>query len=390
MRGSQVFAALVIIALVAMGLIYLEAHGYFRDQRTAAMGQLKPDANAPKAEPPEADQASLSAPNAPGGMAGNLAPSAAPVAAATNPAPVEAIHQPMTATNVVYPAAGSGNVTITPQISASQATSSQQSAPAATNAPAPGAIPFTKTSAATPTATAPVVATPARGERTRIVYKVVYVDAAGNACQARRIPVRTVTVPAVPRVHRVVHRQVVETTTDTSWIYGTQPAAPQPAYASTSCNMMQQTAGGGRVVNLPAGMTLNVALNQQISTADAVAGQDFQGYLVGPVTYCGQVVVPAGAPVQGTVARSHHRGSSEQDEAVLQLRLSGLNANGFNVPVLAFSSSRRAADEVPYTTVNYMNDPNYVETARDSTRDVTLPAQSVVSFSLRSGTAVSF
>lgn len=417
MRGSQVFAALVIIALVAMGLVYLEAHGYFRDQRPTAMSRLKPDANAPKAEPPEADQASLSAPNSSGEMIGSLTPNPSPVAAlapasaatplaaspapmtyappeaTTNASPMETIHQPMTATRVIYPAAGSRNVVITPipsaQVSESQQTSGQLAAPAGTSVPAPGAVAPAKTSAATVSPTAGTTPAPA-GMRTRVIYKVVYVDASGNACKATRVPVRTVNVSAAPRVHRVEHPRVE---TDNSWIYGAQPApvAPRPMYvAAPSCSMMQQTASGGRMVTLPAGMTLKVALNQQLSTLDTQAGQEFQGYLVGPITYCGEVIVPAGATVQGTVARLHHRGSSAEDEAVLQLKLQALDANGFQVPVLAFSSSRRMADEVPYTTVNYMNDPNYVETARDSTRDVTLPAQSVVSFSLRSGTAVSF
>jgi hypothetical protein len=393
MRGSQIFAAVVIIALVAMGLIYLEAHGFFHDQRTAAMGQLTPDANAPKAEPPEADQASLSAPNSPGGMTGNLAasPSPAPVAtdsAATYSSPnppadptgrqpvTTAINQPVTPTKVFYPSDASS-----PQATANQNTSPSM---AATNVNSKLAV--TKPTAAS---LAQTTVAPAPGERTRTIYKIVYVDAQGNACQAKRVPVRTVTVSATPRVHRV--RRRVEIETDTSWIYSTQPAPPRPVYvASTACGMLHQLANGQRVVNLPPGMALNVALDRQLSTLDTPAGQEFQGYLVGPITYCGEVIVPAGATVQGTVVRSHHRGSSEEDEAVLQLRLSAIDANGFNVPVSAFSSNRREADEVPYTTVGYMNDPNYLETARDSTRDVTLPAQSVVTFSLRSGAVVSF
>jgi hypothetical protein len=364
MRGSQVFSALVIIALVAMGLIYLEAHGYFHDQRATAMGQLQPDANAPKAEPPEADQASLSAPNSPGGMTGNMTPSPVEASATASTSPMGALPQTAANQNAAAPAASSTTAT--------------------TTSPAPASAPV-KSSAATSAVSNVTTATP--GERTRTIYKVVYVDAQGNACQAKRIPVRTVTVPVTPRVHHV--RRRVED--DTGWIYSTQPAPPRPLYvASTACGMLHQLANGQRVVNLPAGMALNVALNQQLSTADTPAGQEFQGYLVGPITYCGEVIVPAGAPVQGTVARSHHRGSSEEDEAVLQLRLSAIDANGFNVPVSAFSSNRREADEVPYTTVGYMNDPNYLETARDSRHDVTLPAQSVVTFSLRSGVAVAF
>jgi hypothetical protein len=37
-----------------------------------------------------------------------------------------------------------------------------------------------------------------------------------------------------------------------------------------------------------------------------------------------------------------------------------------------------------------MNDPNYIETTHTSNRDVTLPAQSVVSFWLQGSTAVYF
>jgi enamine deaminase RidA (YjgF/YER057c/UK114 family) len=373
MRGSQIFAGLVIIALLAMGLIYLEGHGYFRDERMAAMGALKPDANAPKPEPPEADQASLAAPsNGPQGMTGNPAAPPPPAPAAPTSAAAELA-------KVVYPSAQINNPAPTMTNSAPQATNTQQ--------------PLVNMNTATTAATTSAAVTPgATNPRTttRIVYKIVYVDAQGNACRAKRVAVSEKIVARAPRIHHYP-RQLVN---NTGWIYG---AAPQPAppprramVASTACGLLHQTPNGERVVNLPAGMAINVALDRDLSTVNSVAGEEFSGYLIGPITYCGEVIVPAGAAVEGAVVNVRRRAPLQDNDAFLRLHLSGLAANGFNVPLSAFSTSRRSLDDMSYRTVDYMNDPNYADTSRFSTRDVTLPAQSVVSFSLRAGTAVNF
>lgn len=400
MRGSQIFAGLVIIALLAMGLVYLEGHGYFRDQRIRAMGALKPDANAPKPEPPEADLASLTAANNGNtGMTGNLEANKPATTSTVTPSTVTPSNvtpspappaRPTSAAaelaKVVYPTAQINNPEPTVTSTTPQNGNTQQ--PVTTAKPA--STPAATAAAPTPTAAATPVAT--QQETTRIVYKIVYVDAEGNACRPKRVAVKERAVTTVARVHHYRPRHLVD---NSSWIYGTSTPPPPPPprramVASTSCGLLQQTPSGGRVVNLPAGMSINVALDRELSTVDSVAGQEFGGYLIGPITYCGEVIVPAGATVEGTVSRARRRAALSDDEAVLQLRLSGMDANGMSVPLAATSSSRRNAGEIPYRTVDYMNNPNYIETTRDSTRDVTLPAQSVVSFSLRATTAVSF
>jgi hypothetical protein len=211
---------------------------------------------------------------------------------------------------------------------------------------------------------------------------VQYVDAQGNAC--RPVQIETHEKHVVARNHSRP-RSGPRTVPD-NWKW--QPTGS--AHYSTPCGSIPQTASGQRVVNLEAGMVINIALQQEVSTSMSAAGQGFTGYLVGPITYCGQVIVPAGAEVDGTVVSKHRHTPWQQDDAVLQLRLTAMDANGYRIPLAAYSYNRRMPNEPNYKTTNYMNDPNYIETTHTTNHDITLPAQSVVSFWLQSGTAVYF
>jgi hypothetical protein len=315
MRGSRIFAGLVIIALIAIALIYLEDHGYLTNPKVDNIGQFKTDETAPKPDVPvTTSSADTSTENAPGMPAAKEVPPLG-TAGATNAAPE----------NEGY-------------------TTAEQ---AAANIP-------TKPAAS----------------------RTQYVDAQGNACRPIQVP--------VPVQQHVVHHYRRRPMPD-NWTY-----RPTATY-STPCGMIHETAAGQRVVNLQPGMILNIALNQTLSTGeDSVPGQMFTGYLVGPITYCGEVIVPAGAAVQGSLVGSHRHHLAQEDESVLQLRLSALDANGYRVPLAAYSDNRRGPDDVHYKTTGYMDDPNYVETTHTTNHDITLPAQSVVTFYLQGTTPVYF
>jgi hypothetical protein len=310
MRGSRIFAGLVIIALIAIALIYLEDRGVFSNSNVDRLGLLKSNDTMPK---------------------------------------------PATDTDK-------------PPISADGQTPPATVAPPDTTTPATPAASTTTTNEAVATAQDAANNVPTRPGAS----KTVYVDSQGNVC-------RPIQEPVV--VHHYHHRRIIRD----NWTY--QPAMGR---ISTPCGVIHQTATGQRVVNLQSGMVLNIALNQPLSTMDTTTGQDFTGYLVGPITYCGEVIVPAGATVEGTVMSSRRHTRGQEDDSVLQLRLSAMDANGYRVPLVATSSNRRSPDDVHYKTTNYMNDPNYIETTHTSSHDVMLPAQSVVSFWLQGSTPVYF
>lgn len=296
MRLSRVFVGLVVIALIALGIIYLEDHGYFNNPRVDGLGLMKSDETTPKPE-----QAATPAP----------APAPAPV--------------------------------VTPDMTNEAVTNS----PADTDE------------------------TPSRPANAQVQY----VDSQGNPCR----PVQAGAPPAEVHVyhhHRVVHEAV--------W------TPPMGHYTSTACGMIQTTRTGERVVTLVPGMLINVAMDRDISNSTSRVGDEFTGYLVGPITYCGRVIVPAGATVQGHVVSSQRHMLMRQDDSILELQLAVLDANGFRVPLNALSYNRRMPGDAPYHTVGYMNEPNYLTTTRESGPDVTLARHSVVSFWLQTAAPVYF
>ena len=317
MRGSRIFAGLVIILLIAIGLIYLENHGYFRNPRVDNLGLFKSDDTMPN--PPSTP--------------------------ATTQATGQTPDQQLDATGMPPLHAAPSETRNEAVASANQAAMDMPSMPAAS--------------------------------------KTQYVDAQGNVCRPIQVPVPApVQATGKPR-HTRRPRQGEPMPDD--WTY--QPAAT----GSTPCAALHQTANGKRVVNLQSGMILNVALDQELGTnAGTTVGQQFTGYLIGPITYCGEVIVPAGAAVAGTIVKAHRHSLGQEDDSILQLRLTALDANGYRIPLAAYSYNRRQPDESHYKTTAYMDDPNFIETRQTGSRDVTLPAQSVVSFWLQGSAPVYF
>jgi len=104
----------------------------------------------------------------------------------------------------------------------------------------------------------------------------------------------------------------------------TAPAAPQPG-ASPVIRPAD--------VNVPAGTTLAIRINQHISVKTTPAGSRFTGELAeGYVDANGRTVLPRGTPVSGVVEESHERGRFK-GASVLDLRLTSLTLNGQSYPL---------------------------------------------------------
>jgi len=74
--------------------------------------------------------------------------------------------------------------------------------------------------------------------------------------------------------------------------------APVPAAPTPTTNPISA---------LPAGTEMKVKLDRIISTATNKAGDRFSAHFTAPVTYNGQTIVPAGAALEGRIARATER-----------------------------------------------------------------------------------
>ena len=115
-------------------------------------------------------------------------------------------------------------------------------------------------------------------------------------------------------------------------------AAPdQPAYANQPAPQTSVPGGDPIIraadVNVPAGTSLAIRINQHISVKSTPAGAPFSGELVEPVVGDnGRVIIPKGTPVGGVVDASHRRGHFK-GASILQLRLTSLTLNGTRYPL---------------------------------------------------------
>ena len=78
---------------------------------------------------------------------------------------------------------------------------------------------------------------------------------------------------------------------------------------------------------VPAGTTLPVILATSISSYKNKAGEDFEGNLAAPITVNGEVAVPKGAKVTGTIVDAKKQGKFK-GEALLTIRLTSLDVRG--------------------------------------------------------------
>jgi hypothetical protein len=78
---------------------------------------------------------------------------------------------------------------------------------------------------------------------------------------------------------------------------------------------------------VPAGTTLPVILATSISSYKNKAGEDFEGNLGAPIVVNGEVAVPKGAKVRGTIVDAKKQGKFK-GEALLTIRLTSVDVRG--------------------------------------------------------------
>jgi hypothetical protein len=120
------------------------------------------------------------------------------------------------------------------------------------------------------------------------------------------------------------------------------PAAGAPVSGQTATGgapaPVMAVAGGPPVirpadVNIPAGSSLEIRINQRISVKTTPAGSSFDGEVVESWADAnGRVILPKGTPVSGIVDESHRRGHFK-GRSVLELRLTSLTLNGTAYPI---------------------------------------------------------
>jgi hypothetical protein len=111
----------------------------------------------------------------------------------------------------------------------------------------------------------------------------------------------------------------------------TPPAAgaPIPALSGPVVSAVPQPVS----VNIPAGTTLAIRIDQRISVKASRAGDTFTGEIVDPVLGGdNHVLVPKGALVGGVVDVSHRRGHFK-GSSLLELRLTSLTMDGKQYPL---------------------------------------------------------
>jgi len=85
-------------------------------------------------------------------------------------------------------------------------------------------------------------------------------------------------------------------------------------------------------VTVPAGKVLTVRLATEVGSKISQAGQTFGGSLAKPVEVDGEVVIPAGARVEGEVVDAKPLGRFKGG-ALLELKLDSVRVNGESMPV---------------------------------------------------------
>ncbi len=149
----------------------------------------------------------------------------------------------------------------------------------------------------------------------------------------------TVTTTVQPPVPGQTAQAVTTTVTPASSTPANTPATvpgDQPAIAGQSPapvateNPVIQPAD----VNVPAGTSLAIRINQHISVKTSHAGDHFDGEFVEPVVgENGRVTIPKGTPVSGIVDASHKRGHFK-GSSMLVLRLTSLTLSGTRYPLV--------------------------------------------------------
>src|SRR5579864_868691 len=115
--------------------------------------------------------------------------------------------------------------------------------------------------------------------------------------------------------------------------------APKPAPSAPAVSAVPQAppapavAAAPAEVNIPAGTSLAVRVDQRISVKTSHAGETFTGEIVEPISSSdGGLLVPKGSRVKGVIDAAHQRGRFK-GASILELRLTSLTLNGNEFPL---------------------------------------------------------
>lgn len=124
---------------------------------------------------------------------------------------------------------------------------------------------------------------------------------------------------------------------------GSNPNSANGGSAPSSASSAQPASGGGssasssasrapESITIPAGTELHVTLDTALSSKDSAAGDSFEATVSEPVTVRGQVVVKRDARARGAVVDARPSGRLSKP-ALLSLELKSVQVNGAWVPV---------------------------------------------------------
>jgi len=105
-----------------------------------------------------------------------------------------------------------------------------------------------------------------------------------------------------------------------------QPAASQPMEKAPEKKMAEAPPPPPPLV-VPAGTSIIVRMGNTVNTKTANVGDNFTGTLAQSVTVNGEVAIPSGAGVSGTVTEAKSPGRFK-GEGVLSVKLTSINVNG--------------------------------------------------------------
>jgi len=112
--------------------------------------------------------------------------------------------------------------------------------------------------------------------------------------------------------------------------------APKPSPAGPAVSAVPQPPPAPPApaeVNIPAGTSLAVRVDQRISVKTSHTGETFTGEIVEPITASdGSLLVPKGSRVKGVIDAAHRRGRFK-GASLLELRLTAINLNGMEYPL---------------------------------------------------------
>jgi hypothetical protein len=180
-----------------------------------------------------------------------------------------------------------------------------------------------------------------------------------------------------------------------------------PGNTATGSNQSAAPAPAPQPIIIPTGTVLTVRLGETLSSKDSQSGQTFTASLVSPVEVEGQTVIRAGATATGTVVAAHPAGRFK-GASLLQIRLDNITVDGRSrtIQTSAVSRSQKGKGKRSATMIGggagagaligalagggkgaaigalVGGGAGTAGSAFTGNRDVTLPAESALSFKL--------